>query len=398
MDLSDLRTGKPMRLVYVWQNLGPYHWARMDALGRAAGVALEVVQVFRRERIRAWSGRPDRPVDVRCTTLFDTDERSRLRDVVVARAVTRAVLAADPAVVLWGTGLYQAWVVAAVLAVRARGVPSVGHFVSTAADARPRGLWRTAAKAAVHRLYAGFTPVGLRQLDFLLANGVAPDRCRIVGNPVDNGWFAGGTDAEAASTLGVLDAPLRPGRFFLSVGRFSAEKNLPRLIAAYEEYRAIAAATSAWDLAVVGDGPDRESIARRFRGSAYAASIHRLPFLEGLPLRALYRSCGAFVLPSLSEPWGLVANEAAAAGCPLLLSDRCGCLPHLLHEGINGFRFDPTDVPEMARVMGRVADPRADRTAMGEASRHLVADVSPETYAERTAGACRTFLEGWRHA
>jgi glycosyltransferase involved in cell wall biosynthesis len=44
---------------------------------------------------------------------------------------------------------------------------------------------------------------------------------------------------------------------------------------------------------------------------------------------------------STTEQWGLVVNEAMAAGLPVLVSDRCGCAPDLVEVGVNGFTFDP---------------------------------------------------------
>ena len=63
----------------------------------------------------------------------------------------------------------------------------------------------------------------------------------------------------------------------------------------------------------------------------------------------------AFVHASASEQWGLVVNEAMAAGLPVIVSERCGCAPDLVREGVNGLTFDPCDVAELAGLMERVA-------------------------------------------
>ncbi len=48
-----------------------------------------------------------------------------------------------------------------------------------------------------------------------------------------------------------------------------------------------------------------------------------------------------FILPSKIEPWGLVVQEAMAAGLPILVSKTSGCALDFVKEGINGFSFDP---------------------------------------------------------
>jgi glycosyltransferase involved in cell wall biosynthesis len=69
---------------------------------------------------------------------------------------------------------------------------------------------------------------------------------------------------------------------------------------------------------------------------------------------------------SVEEQWGLVVNEALAAGLPVLVSNRCGCYADLLIEGSNGFGFDPTDVALLTSLMVRMHS--TDLVAMGRAS------------------------------
>ncbi len=91
--------------------------------------------------------------------------------------------------------------------------------------------------------------------------------------------------------------------------------------------------------------------------SGFAHAIHRPGFLQVGDLPRWYAHAGAFVLPSLMEPWGLVVNEAAASGLPLLVSNRAGCSATLVPdpEGTTGARFDPMDVEGIAAKMSWIA-------------------------------------------
>ena len=90
----------------------------------------------------------------------------------------------------------------------------------------------------------------------------------------------------------------------------------------------------------------------------------------------------AFVHASTTEQWGLVVNEAMAAGLPVLVSNRCGCAPDLVRDGVNGFTFDPYDVDRLADLMLKVSSDQCDREAMGQASRAIIKDWGPERFAD----------------
>jgi len=104
-------------------------------------------------------------------------------------------------------------------------------------------------------------------------------------------------------------------------------------------------------------------------------------------LPAWYGLAGAFVHASTTEQWGLVVNEAMASGLPVLVSERCGCAPDLVKDGVNGFIFDPYDVERLARLMYRLAHGDVDRDAMGRASQEIIADWGLERFADGLAKA-----------
>jgi glycosyltransferase involved in cell wall biosynthesis len=96
----------------------------------------------------------------------------------------------------------------------------------------------------------------------------------------------------------------------------------------------------------------------------------------------VYGLADALVLPSLSEPWGLVVNESLAAGTPVIVSQRCGCVPELVREPAAGFAFDPSDAAALARLMDRFAADGRLAERMRPAAGRAVADHTPERWAE----------------
>jgi len=74
-----------------------------------------------------------------------------------------------------------------------------------------------------------------------------------------------------------------------------------------------------------------------------------LPFQNQSTMPILYRICDVFILPSKGpgETWGLGVNEAMACGKAILISDKTGCAPDLIHPGQNGFIFKSDDINDL---------------------------------------------------
>jgi 1,2-diacylglycerol 3-alpha-glucosyltransferase len=126
------------------------------------------------------------------------------------------------------------------------------------------------------------------------------------------------------------------------------------------------------------------------RTSGYAESIHLPGFLQADELPRWLAHASAFVHPSLMEPWGLVANEAAACGLPLLLSDRAGCAETLVPDppGTTGRRFDPSHVEDLAEQLHWMASlPETERAAMGRRAHEVVSRWGPDRFASGTLTA-----------
>src|SRR5262249_7670950 len=131
-----------------------------------------------------------------------------------------------------------------------------------------------------------------------------------------------------------------PRNYFFACTRFLPRKNIDGLLFAYAAYRARCRAP--WGLVVAGSG--MESLRLRDIERSLGLAGWRWPgFLQYDQLPLYYGLAGAFIHPGKAEPWGLVLNEAAASGLPLLVSHTVGAGYELLRSGENGFHFDPFD-------------------------------------------------------
>jgi glycosyltransferase involved in cell wall biosynthesis len=106
-------------------------------------------------------------------------------------------------------------------------------------------------------------------------------------------------------------------------------------------------------------------------------------------LAAEYVAADIFALLSPHEPWGVVVNEAAASGLPLVLSDRVGAAHDLLLDGENGFLVPAGEVSAATVALGRLAADASLRRSAGARSRELVRDWGYEPSVENFLAAVR---------
>ncbi|QPC43675.1 glycosyltransferase family 4 protein [Kaustia mangrovi] len=269
---------------------------------------------------------------------------------------------------------------------------------STAHD-ELRQWWSEHIKTRLVGMFSSALVGGAPHAEYVTRLGLAPDAVFLGYDVVDNAHFAAGAErVRAAGEMPAmgdgppLDARWR-GRYLLASARFVPKKNLPRLIRAYGLYRARAQAegTEAWPLVMLGDGAMRAELEALRDELGLTPHIHMPGFRQYGELPAFYGTAGAFILPSTTEQWGLVVNEAMASGLPVLVSRRCGCADTLVRDGANGWTFDPEDERAMAEVMLRVASDTA-RDGMGRASRQIVAQWGPDRFAEGLHAAARRAL------
>jgi glycosyltransferase involved in cell wall biosynthesis len=163
-------------------------------------------------------------------------------------------------------------------------------------------------------------------------------------------------------------------RNFGFLGRLSNEKGVLDLLAAYEAYRRTA--PNPWGLTVAGTGPLEEDV----RGHP---KVSYVGFIQPDAIGDWFAGIGCLVLPSLFEPWGVAISEAAAAGLPIVATDACGAVPHLVHDFANGRIARTGDRASIARCMAFVANIDDDGlVAMGRVSQGLSGPYTPRRWAD----------------
>lgn len=128
---------------------------------------------------------------------------------------------------------------------------------------------------------------------------------------------------------------------FLYTGKFEYRKDLQTLIKAKLTLKDLPCT-----LLMIGNGPD-EAVLKKM--SDVDSSILFVEFMNQSNMPMVYRSADVFVLPSISETWGLGINEAMNCGLAIIASNKVGSAIDLITN--NGYIFDSGNVEELADRM-----------------------------------------------
>jgi glycosyltransferase involved in cell wall biosynthesis len=380
------------RVAGILINIAAYHHARWEAFAQSAGVACAVVEFTNRDPFRvlefvAGAG-------YRRITLFSNDTEDAIPGKTVNRAMAAALDKFRPDVVCISGYSFRVSLAALQWAVRHR-VPVVVFSESNEFDEQ-----RSAPKEFIKRRVMGLCSAGLAggtpQAGYLTKLGLPADHVFVGYDVVDNRYFE-----EKAGEVRKQNAECRnryglPERYFVACCRFGEKKNIPRLIEAYGRYRELwqggedsgprtedggRRTERPWDLVLLGDGEKRPEIEATISRLGVGGAVHLAGAKSYGDIPAYYGLAGAFIHASTTEQWGLVVNEAMASGLPVLVSNRCGCAPDLVQQGVNGFTFDPYNVEQMAELMLKISALNFPLSAFADASRRIIADWGPERFA-----------------
>lgn len=174
---------------------------------------------------------------------------------------------------------------------------------------------------------------------------------------------------------------------FLFSGQMIERKGVDTAISAFTQI-----AKERDDVAIIllGDGPLRA----KYEGmvpETLRSRVHFPGHVDQKELPAYFLAADVFVFPSRHDGWGVVINEACAAGLPIITTHQTGAAFDLVEDGRSGFVLERDDIEGFATRMQCLLDDLELREMFGERSRELVQQFSPEHGAIRfnkTIAAC----------
>lgn len=324
-----------MKIAFVWENFGPLHAARAEAVARGLERPVVGIELFGRSQVYDW----------------DTPEPTGFQKVTLRRAagagggllwpLMRALARVRPAAVFFchyerTDVMLAAWVC------RLFGVAT---FVMNDSkfDDYPRHLWREVIKSAFYQPYQGAIAASVRSRDYLRFLGVPADRIEMHYDcvPVD-------------AIRQLAGVPPAPGgvpfaaRHFTVVARHVPKKNIGLAVEAFARARAAGVERR---LVLCGSGPLEGELRVQVAALGIADHVEFRGFVQADEVARVLGRTLALILPSHEEQYGQVVAEAMAMGVPALVSDRCGARDELVRSLVNGFVFEPDNAQGLARMM-----------------------------------------------
>jgi glycosyltransferase involved in cell wall biosynthesis len=358
------------RVIY-WNNIpAPYVVERFNAVTRRGNIELEAWFGARTEPDRSWTidestwEFPHRylprigigPYRLSLPTLVPTARRP---DLLVSLYATPSFL----------MGLRIAWW---------RGWRTA-LWVEVTFDAWVRRRrWKEALKRAVFQRVDGVITAGQDGRAFAMRYGVPSERIHIARNVADVHYFASEAGTARREREAIRAELGLSGVVFLYVGRLWRGKGIDSLLAAFQAVAATHPDDSS--LLLVGDGPEEPRIERMIRSTGLRVRL--AGFHQKARLPRLYAAADVFVFPTLGDPYGLVVDEAMAAGLPVISTTSAGEIRERVVDDVNGYLVPPDDPAALAAAMRRLVVDSALRQNMGAHSAEMIAPYTPDSWAE----------------
>jgi 1,2-diacylglycerol 3-alpha-glucosyltransferase len=366
------------RLSVLTEIISPYRIPLFNALAQHAEVDLLVIFLAETDpNLRQWQVYKEE-IKFSYQVLPSWRKHVGKYNALLNLGVGRALVAAAPDVILCGGYSYVAsW--QALLWARVHRIPFFLWTESNLHDLRRGHTLVEFLKSQFLCKCSGFVVPGRSARDYLRAQKIEECVIFTAPNAVDNDLYtkaAAGARQNAAQRRAELGLP---GRYFLFAGRLVREKGVFELLSAYAKLDE--SLRQQVGLVFVGDGASRPQLEKQAT-SISPGTVRFAGFAHREQLATYYALAEMLILPTYTDTWGLVVNEAMACGLPVVVSRVAGCATDLVREDWNGLAVPPRNVSSLAAAMERLASQPDLSAKMGAKSLQHIDHYSPKEWAK----------------
>jgi glycosyltransferase involved in cell wall biosynthesis len=365
------------RLVIITEIISPYRIPLFNSLARRPEVDLHVIFLAENDPdLRQWKVYKDE-IQFPYQVLRSWRQRIGEKNVLWNLGMGRALRRANPDAILCGGYNYPAaWESLAWSLAHGVGfyLWSESHLGEMHRGRSPLELF----KREFLQRCTGFVVPGQAARQYLLAQRANPRTIFTAVNAVDNELFATASARIRKNQESARKNSGLPTRYFLFVGRLVREKGVFELLEAYAKL--CPSIREQIGLVFVGDGAATQEL--RSKAELF---VQFTGFAQREQLPTYYALADALILPTHSDTWGLVVNEAMACGLPIIVSNAAGCASDLITDQWNGVIVPAKDVDALTSAMRLLASRPDVLTRMGTRSQERIRQFSAEAWSDGIA-------------
>ena len=222
----------------------------------------------------------------------------------------------------------------------------------------------------------------------------------LLKNKFSNVWVTGSSSNFFAKKLGFSDDKILTGLYSADTPKFShlrqkyldyKKNQFPKVflyVGRYVRYKGIFDLWNAfielqsenpteWELWCLGTGEE-------FDNRILHPKIKHFGFIQPLEMNKYLSRAGVYILPSIYEPWGVSVHEMAAAGFPMILSEKVGSSEVFLKDNQNGYFIKSGNTKDIKDKMSKIINLKElDLLNMGKISYELSLKNSPKIWANK---------------
>jgi glycosyltransferase involved in cell wall biosynthesis len=357
--------------------MGHYHHFRLSCANTT--LDCKAIQFSSIDHTNLWDASSDD--NNRIITLFEDRPITEIKIKMIQERVFEVLDDIKPEVVILSGWDATPSLLALLWAIR-NGRPTVIISESQEHDFK-RNFFKELLKKLLLKLIDVAFVGGINQRSYLVKLGFKNENIFEGCDVVDNSFFMeDSTESEIANLK-------LPKKYFLTSCRFVQKKNLKLLI---KSFSLLSSEYSDWSLVLAGDGPLRDALEMLVLENNMSDRVHFTGYLGSKEMKHVYAGASCFVLPSTTEQWGLVVNEALATGIPVLCSENVGSAPNLLSELHVGYMFDPMSSSDLLQKMIKIIQ-ELKNTDFKFNARKVVSEWGQEKYSNNIHSASVLALE-----
>lgn len=362
-------------IAFVWDNFGPPHNDRCEALARLLSGHFDIVglELFSRSQTYSWIGAPS--TNFRKVTLFDSRGPSFLK---VTIRLLRTLLSMRTRHIFL-CHYQEKYILLTAICLRALGKKT--YFMGDSKfDDYPRTVGREWLKSLYLIPYVGALTASARSREYLQFLGWKK-------KPIELGYDTVSV-ARIRDLAGTETAPggvSHAERHFTIVARHVPKKNISTALRSFANFAVSDTTIPRRKMVLCGSGPLEPQLKAQAKELSIEHLVEFRGFLQTEEVCKVLAKTLCLILPSIEEQFGQVVPEALAMGVPVILSINCGARDELVRSGVNGFVIEPDNAAGLQTFMNIISSDSTAWARMSEATKGFVSFGNADRFAKSVA-------------